>query len=204
MTSHPKADGLHVYANKKGKAYTETSTTEAKDDVLVGSAAKQAVKERGEHAAALRQLQQESQTVLHSKQIQIELSRKQSSLLMEDGKKLHDDNQCIKENHKENGLCLFEHVTGQPMSNENLTSDSLVQTDERLSLAVHNAKNQVLAPPKGGHGIVPNKWVKIQKTDVSQEYRWERPTEDLLVSDAAVKALGNNEWIDVNLPRDEG
>lgn len=86
MTSHPKADGLHVYANKKGKAYTETSTTEAKDDVLVGSAAKQAVKERGEHAAALRQLQQESQTVLHSKQIQIELSRKQSSLLMEDGK----------------------------------------------------------------------------------------------------------------------
>jgi len=65
----------------------------------------------------------------------MELSRKQSSLLMEDGKKLHDDNnQCIKENHKENGLCLFEHVTGQPMSNENLTSDSLVQTDERLRI----------------------------------------------------------------------
>jgi len=39
---------------------------------------------------------------------------------------------------------------------------------------------------------------------VSQEYRWEKPTEDLLVSDAAVKALGNNECIDVNLPRDEG
>ncbi|KAL1256505.1 hypothetical protein QQF64_012050 [Cirrhinus molitorella] len=53
-TSHPKTDGLHVYANKtsedtmqKEKACTETSTTEAKDDVLVSSAAQQAVKERG-------------------------------------------------------------------------------------------------------------------------------------------------------------
>lgn len=193
MTSYPKADGLH-----------ETSTTEATEDVLVDSAAKQAVKERGKHAAALRQLQQNSQNVLHSKQIQIELARKQSSLLMEDVKK-HDDNRCLKENHKENGLCPFEHVTGRPMSTENLTSDSLVQTDERLSLAVHNAKNQVLAPPKGSHGLVPNKWVKIKKTDVSQqEYRWERPIEDLLVTDTAVKAQGNNEWIDVNLPRDEG
>ncbi|KAL1247035.1 hypothetical protein QQF64_034471 [Cirrhinus molitorella] len=52
-TPHPKTDGVHVYANKisedtmqKEEAYTETSTTEAKDDVLVSSAA-QAVKERG-------------------------------------------------------------------------------------------------------------------------------------------------------------
>ncbi len=92
-----------MYENKtsedtiqKEKEYTETSTTEAKDDVLVGSAAKQAVKERGEHTAALRQIQQDAQTVLHSKQIQTEVSRKQSSMLMEDGAKLHDDNQCIK------------------------------------------------------------------------------------------------------------
>ncbi|KAI2667402.1 Gag polyprotein [Labeo rohita] len=111
-TSHPKAYGLHVYVNKtsedtieKGKAYTETSTTEAKDDVLEGSAAKQAVKERGPHTAALRQLK---------------LHRQQDS---------------------------------QPMSSENPTSDSLVQTDERLSLAVHNAKNHVLTPPKRDHGV---------------------------------------------------
>ncbi len=43
-----------------------------------------------------------------------------------------------QENHKENGLCPFEH--GRPMSNENLTSDSLVQTDERLSLAMLRIK----------------------------------------------------------------
>jgi len=35
------------------KAYTEVSTTEAKDDVLVDDAAKQAVKERGARTVGL-------------------------------------------------------------------------------------------------------------------------------------------------------
>lgn len=45
-----------MYASKtnentiqKGKAYTEVSTTEAKDNVVVGGAVKLAVKERGPH-----------------------------------------------------------------------------------------------------------------------------------------------------------
>ncbi|KAL0153961.1 hypothetical protein M9458_050718 [Cirrhinus mrigala] len=205
-TSHPKAYGLHVYVNKtseetieKGKAYTETSTTEAKDDVLEGSAAKQAVKERGPHTAALRQLKLHRQQ--DSKQMQNE-EHKEVSSLIKIGVELQDENQCSEGNHKEATriLCPFEHVQGQPMSNENPTSDSLVQTDERLSLAVHSAKNQVLTPPKRDHGMV-----KIQKTHMSQqESRWQRSLEDLLVTDAAVKEQGNNEWIDVNLPRDEG
>ncbi|KAI2646917.1 Altered inheritance of mitochondria protein 44 [Labeo rohita] len=73
---------------RREKAYTETSTIEAEDDVLEDSAANQVIKERA-----------------------------------------------------------------RPMSNENPTSDSLVQSDERLSLAIHNAKNQVLIPPKGAHGV---------------------------------------------------
>ncbi|KAI2666542.1 Archaeal Lon protease [Labeo rohita] len=163
-TSHPKAYGLHVYVNKtsedtieKGKAYTETSTTEAKDDVLEGSAAKQAVKERGPHTVASRQIKLHRQQ--DSKQMQNEECKVSS--LIEIGAELQDDNQCSEGNHKEATriLCPFEHVQGQPMSNENPTSDSLVQMDERLSLAVHNAKNQVLTPSKGAHGIVPNKWV---------------------------------------------
>ncbi|KAI2666927.1 Transposon Tf2-6 polyprotein [Labeo rohita] len=136
-TSHPKAYGLHVYVNKtsedtieKGKAYTETSTTEAKDDVLEGSAAKQAVKERGPHTAALRQLKLHRQQ--NSKQMQNK-ERKDVSSLIEIGVELQDENQCSEGNHKEATriLCPFEHVQGQPMSNENPTSDSLVQTDER-------------------------------------------------------------------------
>ena len=122
----------------KVKAYTEVSTTEAKDDVLVEGAVIQAVKERGAHTAALRQLQQ----VLPCKLIQNEASRKQMQSVMEAETKLHNDKQCSKDDHKEIGLCPFEHVTGRPMSNENLTSDSIAQTDERLSLVGHNAKNQ--------------------------------------------------------------
>ncbi|ROL48833.1 hypothetical protein DPX16_22352 [Anabarilius grahami] len=37
----------------------------------------------------------------------------------------------------------WQFLQRRPMPNENLTSDSLVQTDERLSLAVHNAKDKV-------------------------------------------------------------
>lgn len=186
-----------MYVNKKGKAYTETSTTEAKDDVLEGSAAKQAVKERGPHTAALRQLKLHRQE--DSKQMQNE--EQEVSSLIKIGVELQDDNQCNAGNHKEATriLCPFEHVQGQPMSTENPTSDSLVQT-KRLSLAVHNAKNHVLTPPKRDHGMVKN-----QKTHMlQQESRWQRPLEDLLVTDSAVKVQGNNEWIDVNLPRDEG
>ncbi|KAI2666669.1 Gag polyprotein [Labeo rohita] len=205
-TSHPKAYGLHVYVNKtredtieKGKAYTETSATEAKDDVLEGSAANQAVKERGPHTVALRQLKPHRQQ--GSKQMQNEECKEVSSLI-EIGVEQQDDNQGSEGNHKEATriLCPSEHVQGQPMSNENPTSDSLVQNDERLSLAVHSAKNQVLTSPKRDHGMV-----KTQKTHMSQqESRWQRPLEDHLVTDAAVKVQGNNEWIDVNLPRDEG
>ncbi|RXN14485.1 CLIP-associating 2 isoform X20 [Labeo rohita] len=81
--------------------------------------------------------------------------RKGVSSLIEIGVELQDENQC-EGNHKEATriLCPFEHVQGQPMSNENPTSDSLVQTDERLSLVVHNAKNHVLTPPKRDHGMV--------------------------------------------------
>ncbi len=111
-----------MYASKtnentiqKGKAYTEVSTTEAKDNVVVGGAVKLAVKERGPHRAALRQVQHDAQTVFDSKQIQSKAPKKQLSLLMEDETKLHVDNQCSKDNHKENGLCPSEHVTGWPI-----------------------------------------------------------------------------------------
>jgi len=55
-TSHPTTDGLHVYAKMtnedttpKVKAFTEVSTTEAKDVDLVKCAAIQAVKEKHIH-----------------------------------------------------------------------------------------------------------------------------------------------------------
>lgn len=199
-----------MYANKtnedpipKVKAYTEVSTTEAKDDVLVDGAAKQAVKERGAHTAALRQLEQDRQP--DSKQMQNEV-HKEKTPLMENGVELHEDNQCSEDDHRKTGLSVFEHVTGRPMPNENLTSDSLVQTDERLSLAVHNAKDKVLTPPKGGHGRVT-----IKKTQRSmKESRWKSPRQDLLVADGAVKVQRKEKWIDVSqwdlkhLPRDEG
>lgn len=167
----------------KVKAYTEVSTTEAKDDVLVEGAVIQAVKERGAHTAALRQLQQ----VLPCKLIQNEASRKQMQSVTEAETKLHNDKQCSKDDHKEIGLCPFEHVTGRPMSNENLTSDSLAQTDERLSLVGHNAKNQ-FSPLESRRESL----------------------HDLMVTDEAVKVQRKDEWTDVShwdlkhMPRDEG
>lgn len=72
-----------MYASKtnentiqKGKAYTEISTTEAKDNVIVGGAVKLAIKERRPHRAALRQVQQDAQTVFDSKQIQSKAPKK--------------------------------------------------------------------------------------------------------------------------------
>ncbi|XDV39244.1 hypothetical protein PO909_008508, partial [Leuciscus waleckii] len=64
------------YCNEEGhwhQLVTSHQTTDAKDDVLVEGAVIQAVKERGAHTAALRQLQQ----VLPCKLIQNEASRKQ-------------------------------------------------------------------------------------------------------------------------------
>lgn len=180
-----------MYANKtnedpipKVKAYTEVSTTEAKDNVLVEGTAKQAVKERGAHTAALRQLEQDRQP--DSKQMQNEVHKEEKTSLMENGVELHEDDQCSENDHRKTGL-YFEHVTGRPMPNENLTSDSLVQTNERLSLAVHNVKDKVL-----------------------KESRWKSQRQDLLVADGAVKVQRKEKWIDVSqwdlkhLPRDEG
>lgn len=210
MTSHPTIDVLHVYAEttnedatQKVKAYTEVSTTEDKDDVLVDGAAKEAVKERGAHTAALRQLEQNRQP--DGKQMQNEVHKEVTSL-MENGVELHEDNHCSMDDHMKTGLCFFEHVTGRPMSNENLTSDSLVQTDERLSLAVHNAKNKVLTPPKGDNGMI-----MIQKPQRSQrESRWKSPLQNHFVADGAVKVQSKEKWINASqwdlklLPRDEG
>jgi len=55
--------------------------------------------------------------------------KKQMPSVMEAKTKLHNDKQYSKDNLKEIGLCPFEHVTGRPMSKENLTSDSLAQTE---------------------------------------------------------------------------
>lgn len=166
----------------KVKAYTEVSTTEAKDDVQVEGAAIQAVKERGAHTAALRQLQ-----LLPCKLIPDEAPRKQMPSVMEAKTKLHNDKQCSKDDHKEIGLCPFEHVIGRPLSKENLTSDSLAQTDERLSLVEHNAKN-------------PFSSLESKRDSL----------QDLMVTDEAVKVQRKDEWTDVSqwdlkhLPRDEG
>ncbi|KAL0149698.1 hypothetical protein M9458_054981 [Cirrhinus mrigala] len=85
VTSHTKADGLHVYANKT-------------NDVLEGSAANQAVKERGPHTAALRQLKLHRQQ--DNKQMQNE-EHKEVFSLIEIRVELQDDNQCSEGNHKE-------------------------------------------------------------------------------------------------------
>lgn len=79
--------------------------------------------------------------------------------------------------NKETGLSPFEIITGRPMSlpgtidlrkaDVHLTSDSLVQYCERLSLAVQGAEKQVREawepPPEGGHSLIPGQWVMIHK-----------------------------------------
>lgn len=200
VTSFPEADELNVYANKKVKGCIEVSTGKNKFDVLVDDVAKQAVKERGEHTAALRQLRQDQQSVLDRKQTAKENSTKE--ILMDDTIKLHDGNQCSTDGNK---LCPFEHVPSKPMSTENLTSDSLVQNEVRLSQAVHEDNDQVLSPLKRGHSLVPSKWVQTQKPQrLSLKSRWESPLEDVLVSDSIIDLQGLDEWINVSLPRDEG
>lgn len=200
MTSFPEADELNVYANSKIKADTEVSTDEDKFDVLVDGVAKQAVKERGEHTAALRQLQQDHRSVLDRKQTANENSTKE--MLMDGAIELHDGNQCSTDGNR---LCPFEHALSQPMSTENLTSDSLVQNKARLSLAVHEDNNKVLSPLKRGHSLEPRKWIKIRQPQILPlKSRCQSSHEKVLVSDSINKVQGLDEWINVSLPRDEG
>lgn len=115
--------------------------------------------------------------------------------------------------NKGTGLSPFEIITGRPMSlpgtidlrkaDVHLTSDTLVQYCENLSLAVQSAEKQVRdawePPPEGGHSIIPGQWVMIHKPQrLPLESRWEGPFQVVLITNAAVKVAGKSKWIHVN------